>query len=116
MSTRAVSCSAYRGRGILTGRLSSVRVTYRTQANTDKLAVLSGDTVIIRPKELPEKGKSHKERYVHAFTAQADNGSVLHIAGLSAPRLGSASREDEVGYIALKQETELNCLAVLFWI
>jgi hypothetical protein len=29
--------------------------------------VLSGDTVIIRPKELPEKGKPHKERYAHTL-------------------------------------------------
>jgi staphylococcal nuclease domain-containing protein 1 len=60
------------------------------------IAVLSGDTVIIRPKELPEKGKPHKERYVPLTLAVADSVSVLHIAGLSAPRLGSASREDEV--------------------
>lgn len=47
------------------------------------LAVLSGDTVIVRSKEMPEKGKPLKER-------------SLHIAGLSAPRMGSTAREDEV--------------------
>lgn len=47
------------------------------------LAVLSGDTVIVRSKEAPEKGKPLKER-------------SLHIAGLSAPRMGSTAREDEV--------------------
>ncbi|RSH91298.1 hypothetical protein EHS25_009597 [Saitozyma podzolica] len=45
-------------------------------------SVLSGDTVVIRPKEQPEKGKPAKEK-------------VLHIAGISAPRLGSMAREDE---------------------
>lgn len=45
--------------------------------------MLSGDTVILRPKEQPEKGKPPKER-------------VLHIAGISAPRMGSMNREDEV--------------------
>ncbi|RXK36714.1 staphylococcal nuclease domain-containing protein 1 [Tremella mesenterica] len=45
-------------------------------------SVLSGDTLIVRPKELPEKGKPSKER-------------LLHIAGLSAPRMGSINREDE---------------------
>ncbi|WVQ78068.1 hypothetical protein IAT38_000149 [Cryptococcus sp. DSM 104549] len=44
--------------------------------------VLSGDTVVVRPKEAAEKGKAPKER-------------VLHIAGIQAPRLGSMAREDE---------------------
>ncbi|WVF72237.1 hypothetical protein IAT40_007049 [Kwoniella sp. CBS 6097] len=44
--------------------------------------VLSGDTVVVRPKEVPAKGTAAKER-------------VLHIAGISAPRLGSSTREDE---------------------
>ncbi|CAD6569557.1 MAG: hypothetical protein TREMPRED_005294, partial [Tremellales sp. Tagirdzhanova-0007] len=46
------------------------------------VAILSGDTVIVRPKEVPEKGKPVKER-------------VLHIAGITSPRLGSMVREDE---------------------
>ncbi|TYJ56577.1 hypothetical protein B9479_002669 [Cryptococcus floricola] len=44
--------------------------------------VLSGDTVAVRSKEAPEKGKVPKER-------------ILHIAGVQTPRLGSMSREDE---------------------
>ncbi|KAK8869858.1 hypothetical protein IAR55_000426 [Kwoniella newhampshirensis] len=44
--------------------------------------VLSGDTIVVRPKEAPQKGKAPKER-------------VLHIAGIQAPRLGSTTREDE---------------------
>jgi hypothetical protein len=49
-------------------------------------AVLSGDTVIVRSKEAQEKGKPLKER-------------SLHIAGLSAPRMGSTAREDEVSVL-----------------
>ncbi|ORX39823.1 hypothetical protein BD324DRAFT_615122 [Kockovaella imperatae] len=45
-------------------------------------SVLSGDTVVLRPKEAPARGTSAKER-------------VLHIAGIQAPRLGSTTREDE---------------------
>ncbi|WRT67103.1 uncharacterized protein IL334_004069 [Kwoniella shivajii] len=44
--------------------------------------VLSGDTVVVRSKEIPAKGKPSKER-------------ILHLAGIQAPRLGSATREDE---------------------
>ncbi|WVR05260.1 hypothetical protein IAU60_002272 [Kwoniella sp. DSM 27419] len=44
--------------------------------------VLSGDTVVVRPKEAPSKGAPAKER-------------ILHIAGIQAPRLGSTTREDE---------------------
>ncbi|AFR93247.2 nuclease domain-containing protein 1 [Cryptococcus neoformans C23] len=44
--------------------------------------VMSGDTVVVRAKEAPEKGKVPKER-------------ILHIAGIQAPRLGSMTREDE---------------------
>ncbi|WWC61150.1 uncharacterized protein I303_103729 [Kwoniella dejecticola CBS 10117] len=45
-------------------------------------SVLSGDTVIIRPKEAPAKGQASKEK-------------LLHLAGIQAPRLGSTTREDE---------------------
>ncbi|KAK4688228.1 staphylococcal nuclease domain-containing protein 1, partial [Tremellales sp. Uapishka_1] len=45
-------------------------------------SVLSGDTVVVRPKEASEKGRPAKER-------------VIHLAGLSAPRVGSMAREDE---------------------
>ncbi|WWC90066.1 uncharacterized protein L201_004999 [Kwoniella dendrophila CBS 6074] len=45
-------------------------------------SVLSGDTVIIRPKEAPAKGQPAKEK-------------LLHLAGIQSPRLGSSTREDE---------------------
>ncbi|KAJ9122184.1 hypothetical protein QFC24_004414 [Naganishia onofrii] len=45
-------------------------------------AVLSGDTIILRSEQAPPKGQAAKER-------------VVHLAGVSAPRLGSMSREDE---------------------
>ncbi|BEI99776.1 hypothetical protein CcaverHIS631_0408190 [Cutaneotrichosporon cavernicola] len=45
-------------------------------------SVLSGDTVIVRPKEAPARGQATKER-------------VLHLAGTTAPRVGTASRDDE---------------------
>ncbi|WWD01433.1 hypothetical protein V866_008377 [Kwoniella sp. B9012] len=45
-------------------------------------SVLSGDTVIIRPKEAPAKGQPAKEK-------------LLHLAGIQSPRLGSTTREDE---------------------
>jgi translation initiation factor IF-1 len=32
------------------------------RVRADAIAVLSGDTVIVRPKEAPEKGKAQKER------------------------------------------------------
>ncbi|KAL1405286.1 hypothetical protein Q8F55_008913 [Vanrija albida] len=50
--------------------------------STRAVTVLSGDTLIVRPKEAPAKGQAAKER-------------VLHLAGLTSPRVGTATRDDE---------------------
>ncbi|KAJ9108141.1 hypothetical protein QFC19_002609 [Naganishia cerealis] len=52
------------------------------QRGVSDASVLSGDTIILRSEQAPPKGQAAKER-------------VIHLAGVSAPRLGSMSREDE---------------------
>jgi hypothetical protein len=69
-------------------------------------AVLSGDTIILRSEQAPPKGQAAKERFVLLHLCVCYNlltllvfrnpYRVVHLAGVSAPRLGSMSREDEV--------------------
>lgn len=65
-------------------------------------AVLSGDTLILRNRAGPQ-GQPPKERCVTfvldlSWSAQ-EAISLLHLADLTSPRLGTATREDEVFYI-----------------
>lgn len=70
----------------MTSRSSSVSQTALLQEDIWELclylemanepAVLSGDTVIIRPKELPEKGKPAKERYDHVLLQRTHRSNL----------------------------------------
>jgi hypothetical protein len=65
------------------------------------LAVLSGDTLVLRGRPGPQ-GQLPKERYVEAaltrssLTRMSRLASVLYLAEIVAPRLGNAQRDDEV--------------------
>jgi hypothetical protein len=63
-----------------------------------KLAVISGDSLVLRGRPGPQ-GQPPKERSVdlEMLSSSLDTLSrILHLADVTAPRLGTSSREDEV--------------------
>ena len=64
------------------------------------LGVISGDSLVLRGRPGPQ-GQLPKERWAPrtqlVFATLTDPLRILHLADASSPRLGNASREDEVG-------------------
>ena len=62
------------------------------------IAVISGDSLVLRGRPGPQ-GQPPKERQAqlkYPMTPVLISSRVLHLADVSAPRLGTSTREDEV--------------------
>ena len=83
-----------------------------TKSNSFYEAVISGDSLILR-RPANVQGQPPKERCVNCvkitfllLKQKKKNSSVLHLADLTAPRLGTSTREDEVRSLPFNGSTQ----------
>ena len=81
-----------------------------TKSNSFYEAVISGDSLILR-RPANVQGQPPKERCVAcvnitSLLLRRKNSSVLHLADLTAPRLGTSTREDEVRPLSFNGSTQ----------